>query len=85
MYVEFTRRIAPKFSKGGSYLCEIDGTPTYCSTSETGAYERRLAILINKDLDPGTGATANTYKVSVTGIGMPASLGNYLNLYIALS
>jgi len=61
-YVEFTKATAPLFSKGGKYRCEIDKVVTYCTTM----YERRLAILINKDLDPSI--TVPIYNISIIGI-----------------
>jgi len=86
MYVEFAANIAPHLNKGGKYRCEIDDVVTYCttySTQESGAYERRISILINKDLDPN--ATINTYKVSIIGVAMPDVIGNYKKIFVALS
>lgn len=67
MYVEFTKAISPLLSKGGKFRCEIDGVVTFCTTSRTyKGYDRRVAILINKDLDPTV--TDPTYKVSIIGV-----------------
>ena len=47
------------FSK--RYRCEIDNVVTYCTTSASTVYERRIAILINKDLNPNATTPAIVY------------------------
>jgi len=82
MYVEFHAYIAPHLNKGGKYSCEIDNVTTYCTTFSSLVYERRIAILINKDLDPNN---TTPFKIKIIGVALPDSIPAHKKIFVAFS